>query len=89
MEILLTERKRVAQPEDKGERKRLTEPQRRSTNKMLTEPDKESTAQGNHLSEDSKCTLSVKGLHNVKCNNQPMMLIKGDVPAMELGGRAE
>jgi hypothetical protein len=49
-------------------------------NEMLTEPGKESTAQGNHRSEDSKRTLRMKGLHNLKCNNQPMMLIKDGVP---------
>jgi hypothetical protein len=89
VEIELTERKRVAQSDDKRERKGLTEPQRRHTNKVLTGPDKESTAQGDHRSKDSKHMLRVKGLHNLKRNNQPMMLTKGNVPwrrslAMEL-----
>lgn len=78
--IAPTEWKKVAHPNDKKKREELMEPWRRSTNKMLTELKKGSAAQGNHQSKDSKCTLSVKVLHNVKCNNQLMMLVKDVAP---------
>lgn len=78
-EIVLTEQKKVAQTHDKNKREGLTELRKRSTNIMLTDPKKGSTAQGNQQSEDFKCTLRVKSLHNLKCNNQLMMLVEGGI----------